>query len=643
MKFEKLFTPGKIGKLELKNRFVVGAMGVGFAEKTGEPTQRTVDYYAERAKGGFGLIITECTRVLTNQFCTPMQPSLSEDKYIDDWKKLTEAVHKYGSYIMPQLHHPGRQYTKLLLGHDTVAPSPIACPTFDEVPHEMTTQEVWDTIEAFGDAGLRAKKAGFDGVEVHAGHGYLVQQFLSPFTNRRFDEFGGSLENRARFATEIIKNIKKKAGSDFPVMVKLSSEEKTPGGLTISDTKIYAKYFEEAGCDAIDVTICTYASLDWMSAPEDEPMGFNAYNAKEIKESVHIPVISIDRINTPEIAEDILETGKADFVAIARQSLAEPFFPYLVKEGKISEITPCINCLQSCMGYMIDPNHLQACCLVNPRVGHEAEYTFDAAKTSKKVIVVGSGPAGLYAAYVAARRGHDVTVYEKQDKMGGQFRIAALPPAKSLLAGPLRFYIQEGKKYGVEYVLNTEVTKELIEKEQADVVILATGATQVKPPIKGVDQENVFLANDVIEGKVTVGKNCLVCGGGMVGAETADFLRERVRKATIIDMLPAVAQDTVLGVHTHLMERLDSNNTQYILNATIKEFKGNSVIYEQNGEEKEAVGFDSIILALGSKAYNPLEETLKGTVKELYVIGDATKAGQANKATEEAAAVAYKI
>ena len=643
MKFDKLFEPGKIGNLTLKNRFLVGAMGVGFAELGGTPTDRTVAYYEARAKGGFALIITEVTRVQDDEFCTPFEPSLGDDRHIPAWKKVTDAVHSQGAYIFPQLHQPGRQYTQTILGHQVSAPSPLACPMFDEIPHELSTDEVWNNIHMFGDAAVRAKKAGFDGVEIHAGHGYLVQQFLSPFTNRRFDEFGGSIENRSKFACEICKDIKKKCGYDFPVIIKLSGEEKVEGGLTISDTKILAKYLEEAGYDAIEVTISTYASLDWMSAPEDVPMGFNADNAAIIKQAVSIPVISINRINTPEIAEDILECGKADFVSISRQSLADPDFPNKVKAGKISEISPCISCLQSCMGYMTDPNHLTACCLVNPRVGHEAEYTFAETNNKKNIMIVGSGPAGLYAAYVTSKRGHNVTVYEANDKMGGQFRLATLTPCKSLLAGPLRFWIQEGKKQGVTYLTNTEVTKELIAEKNPDAVILATGARQITPNIEGIDGKNVHMANDVIGGKVTLGRNILIAGGGQVGLELADFLRERAgRTSTIIDMIPSVYYG-VLGNGTHLQARLAANNTQYILNAKILKFTETGAQYVQNNQVKSIDGFDDIVIAMGSKAYNPLEERIRELVKEVYVIGDASVAGQANKATEEAAAIAFKI
>ena len=295
------------------------------------------------------------------------------------------------------------------------------------------------------------------------------------------------------------------------------------------------------------------------------------------------------------------------------------------------------------MGYMTDPKHLTACCLVNPRVGHEQEYTFAPAEKRRKVMIVGSGPAGLYAAYAASARGHEVSVYEEQDKLGGQFRIAALPPAKSLLTGPLRFWIQEGKKQGVRYLTNTAVTKELVEQEHPDVVILATGARQTKTAIEGIDGKNVFMANDVLEGRAVVGRNVLIAGAGLVGLETADFLRERAgRKSTLIDMVPAINYG-VLGVGTHLKARLDANDTRYILNASIIRFTEHGVVYRQGESEKTVEGFDSIIIAMGSRSYNPLEAELKDLDCEVYVIGDASQAGQANKATEEAAAVAFRI
>lgn len=643
MKFEKLLSSHKIGPLEIKNRFVVPAMGTSYGDTTGRITQQSIDYYAERAKGGFGLIIVEVTAVDQQGICTPNQPGLWSSEFNEDWRKLTSEVHKYGAKIAVQLHHAGRQTSPDLIGRQPVAPSSVACPVFDIVPHELTIEEIYDLIEKFGDAAKRAKDSGFDAVEVHGAHGYLVAQFLSPQTNKRFDEFGGTTEARSKFAVEIVKNIKQKCGSDFPVIVRISGEEKIDGGLTVSETKIISKYLEEAGASAIHVSICTYASLNWMFVPSDIPSGFNTYVAEEIRQSVNIPVIAVGRINTPELAEDVLTTGKADFVSLGRESLADPEFPNKVAEGRTGEISPCISCLQSCAGYLMDPNKLKISCLVNPRTGHEGEFKLEEAAEKKKVMIVGSGPAGLLAAWVAAKRGHQVTCYEKESIMGGSFRIAGIPPTKHILLSALKYYITMGKKYGVEYKTNVEVNPELVAAEKPDVVILATGGVPLLPNIKGIQNPDFVSALDVLDGKKVVGRNVLIVGGGMVGTETADFLGEHYRQCTIIDLLPDVAMDTALGVREHLLNRVKKAGTKFILNAKVKEFLTDGVLYEQDGNEFSSVGYDSIVLAMGVKSHNPLEKELKDLVPELYVIGDANKPGQANTATEEALALADRI
>ncbi len=643
MQFNNLLKSGEIGSMFLKNRFVMPAMGTSYGDKDGHITRQSVDYYVERAKGGFGLIIVEVTGVDKQGICTPNQPGLWSDEFIPYWQELTEKIHKYGAKTAIQLHHAGRQTSPELIGRQPVSSSSVACPVFDVIPHELSVTEIYELVEKFGDAAKRAKASGFDAVEVHAAHGYLVAQFISSQVNKRFDEFGGNIQGRAKFPVEIIKNIKKKCGNDFPVIVRISGDEKVDDGLTVSDTKILSRYFEEAGADAIHVTICTYGSLKWMFMPADTPAGFNAYTASEIRESVSIPVIAVGRLNTPEIAEDVLATGKADFVSLGRESLADPEFPNKVKENRIEEISPCIACLQSCAGYLMNPQKLKISCLVNPRTGHEGEYKLEKAMHPKKVMIIGSGPAGLEAAWVAAKRGHQVTVYEKEDKLGGQFRIAGIPPSKHLILSAIKYYITMGNKYGVRYRTNTEATRELVIKEKPDTVIIATGGEPLLPDIMGIKNPDFVTAADVLEGKKEVGRKVLIAGGGMIGSETAGFLGSHNRNCTIIDMLADIAMETFLGIREHLVSRVMECKTDLILNAKIMEFLTDGVIYEQNGNIEKITGFDSIVLAMGVKPVNPLEEVLKGIVPELYVIGDAKKVGQANSATEAALAVADRL
>ena len=618
-------------------------MGTSYGDNQGHVTEQSIDYYAERAKGGFGLIIVEVTGVDQQGICTPNQLGLWSDEFIPDWTKLANEVHKYDAKIAVQLHHAGRQTSAELTGKHPVSSSSVACPVFDIVPQELTIDEIYEIVEKFGDAAKRAKDSGFDAVEVHAAHGYLVAQFISPQVNKRFDEFGGSLEGRAKFPVEIIKNIKKKCGSDFPVIIRISGDEKVDDGLTVSDTKLLSKYFEEAGANAIHVSVCTYGSLKWMFMPADTPSGFNTDTAAQIRESVSIPVIAVGRLNTPEIAEDVLATGKADFVSLGRESLADPEFPLKVMEDRIQEISPCIGCLQSCVGYLLNPQKLKISCLVNPRTGHEGEYKFSKTEQPKEVMIIGGGPAGLEAAWIAAKRGHSVTVYEKSNKLGGQLRIAGMPPSKHLILSAIKYYITMGNKYGVIYKTNTEVTKELVLEKKPDTVIIATGGEPLVPNIPGIHNSEFVNAVDVLEGKKTVGRNVLIAGGGMIGSETAGFLGTHNRKSTIIDMLPDIAMECFLGVREHLVERVMGCATDLIMNAKIKEFLPDGVIFEQNGKTETRTGFDSIILALGVKSVNPLEQILKDLVPEIYVIGDASKVGQANAATEEAIRIADSL
>jgi 2,4-dienoyl-CoA reductase-like NADH-dependent reductase (Old Yellow Enzyme family)/thioredoxin reductase len=643
MKYPVLLSPIKIGTMEVRNRFVVPPMGTNFANPDGSVSQQLIDYWAARAKGGYGLLIVEVTAVDPLGKAIPWQPGIWDDEFITGWRKLTDEVHKYGAKVAVQLHHAGRQTTHEVIGAQPVAPSAIPCPVDREMPRELTTEEVYNLIEKFGDAARRAMDAGFDAVEVHGAHGYLIAQFMSPYSNKRIDEFGGDFMNRMRFPVEVVKNIRRKVGSGYPIIFRFSGDERVPGGRTIDESRMVARVMEEVGVDSLHVSTGVYGSMPWLIAPSAVSPGYNVYASEEIKNVVNIPVIAVGRINEPLMAEDILEDGKADMVSLGRESLADPELPNKVAAGLTEEISPCIGCMQACVGYLFDPNYLKISCLVNPFTGREGELKVEKAEKPKKVMVVGGGPGGLEAAWVAAKRGHKVTLYEKENVLGGQYRIGAIPPAKQDILKAIRYYITMGKKYGAEYKMGVEVTEDLIMKENPDVVILATGGVPLVPNIKGIDNPKFVKAVDILEGKKEAGMNVLIVGGGMVGVETADFLGEHYHNVTIVEMLPEIARDEQDAVKYFLMERLNKYGVKSITSATVKEFLDDGVVYEKDGKEEKLTGFDTIVLAMGAKAYNPLEEKIKGKVSEVYVVGDAVKARKALEAIEEAARVAVKI
>lgn len=646
MGMKKIFTPIKIGSMEVKNRMVVPAMGTNLAEHNGEAGEKLINYYTERARGGFGLIITECSAVSYEGRSLVNECGMWDDSLIPSYKKLTDSVHNEGAKIAVQLRHCGRETKSCYTGGRQIpAPSKVPCPSCQSIPKEMTTEEVYQMIGTFGDAALRGKKAGFDAVELHASHGYLIAQFLSGHANKRTDEFGGSLHNRMRFLKLVLRDIRRKTGNDFPIIVRISGSEMIVGGREIQETKAVCQMCEDEGVAALHVSISTYGSLQYCIGSTYLAPGYETEAAAAIKKAVNIPVITVGRYTDPEIAETVIRDGSADMVAFGRQSIADPHFPNKVLSKKSEDIIPCINCGQGCIMHIFDDEPIS--CVVNPINGTEEAYIENKTEHPKKILVAGGGPGGLQTAWILAGRGHDVELIECEEYLGGAFLAASYPPSKSTIGKSIGYWIHQCKKYGVKITLNTEVTTQLIKEKAPDVVVIATGSHNLVPPIKGLNEENVLDPCDVLLGNVVTGQKVLVAGGGLIGAETADFLAEQKRDVTIIEMKSEIAADLDPYGKPMLLKELKNHDVKLLANAAIQEFLPDGVKYKEVGKEDAQVqvldGFDSVVLALGTRNYNPLEKSLKDIVKEVYVIGDAKKAGKVYAATHESVDVAMSI
>ena len=635
--FAKLFSPMKIGSCTIPNRLAVPAMVTNFCTEDGLVTDRFVRYLEEKAKGGWGLIITEDYAVNPNAKGYRFIPGLYNDAQLEGNRKLTETIHRYDSKIFCQIYHPGRQSTHFVNGGvQPIAPSATMDPLLQEMPREMTVEEIHGVVADFASCARRCKEAGFDGIEIHAAHGYLISEFLSPYTNKRVDQYGGCFDNRARFLDEIYAAVRKEVGADFPVTVRISVNEYLLGGRTEAESFVLARHCEELGFDAIHVSNGMYASpaTRQIIAPMFSEHAFNMQGAQQIKELVHIPVILTNRINDPRMADTLLMMNKADFIGMARGSLADPFLPVKARQGHLSNIRYCIGCLQGCEQKLFEGTSIT--CLVNPRIGLEYESELTPVETPKKVLVIGGGPGGLMAAETAARRGHRVTVYEKKADLGGQFKSAAYPIGKGELATFISSARQNLSDMQVPIHLNTEVTPELLEAEKPDAIIVATGAHPLMPPIPGIDGSHVVTAEDVLLGNVTVPAGpVVVCGGGEVGGEVAQFVAESHPDVTILEMQPDILNDMMVFTRRCLLSYLKDARVRVLTHAKVQKIEDDKVTYLDQAGQSVSLPAAAVISAFGYRAYNPLEAAARSVCENVQVIGGAVKAGNALTAIAE--------
>ncbi|MCR0204504.1 NAD(P)/FAD-dependent oxidoreductase [[Clostridium] innocuum] len=644
MNYENVIKSIKIGSKTIKNRFVMPAMDSGTTTDDHIFSDQSIAYFAARAKGGFGLIISEYMSIAKDGIGNPKEVGLWDDTFLPNLKQLCNAIHENNGTIFAQLHHSGMMCIEKNTHVQPAGPSAIASPNYLEPVREYTNTEIYELVEQFAQAAHRVKKAGFDGVEVHGAHGYLIAQFLSKATNKRVDEFGGSYENRFRFAALIIRRIKIICGSDFPIVFRLSAEEFMDAGCTIQDAMIYARLAEAAGADAIHVSTGTGIGGNIVTPLYFSP-GFNVENAAKIKEIVQIPVIAVGRINDPVLAEQIIATGKADMISLGRQSVCDPDFPNKVYDGRIDEIFTCTGCMQRCYyakGY--DETDTGISCMINPFSGKESSWHITQTPVKKNIMIVGAGPAGLEAAWILAKRGHHVSVFEKEFVPGGNYRLAAVPPKKQDLAKTIHTYTVLCRKYGVNLQFGKEVTAKLFAQQKPDAIILATGSKPLLPGIPGLQKETCIKAIDVLSGKsVIANQKILLIGGGLVGCETAEFLHMYHNDITIVDMETEFAKEAVKRSRVVLMQRLKERQTIMHANTRVLEIFEDGIRVQQKGKEIYMRGFDCVIIALGSQSFNPLEAIAHKYCDEVFVIGDAKRARDAKAAIYEAAVLGMNI
>lgn len=643
-----LFSPIRINQLEIKNRIAYPALGLGFSHDR-RLNDRYLNYFREIARGGAGIVTVGPVGVdvLGAGF---LVLSLDNDGAIDDFKRLTDAIRREGASPWIQLFHAGAYSHPILIDNQTpMAPSAVFSQYSKTTPREMTLEDIEGVQEAFGAAARRARQAGFDGVEIIASGGYLITQFWSPLKNRRTDAYGGSFENRARFAREVIRKVRAAVGDHFPIGIRMAGNDFVPESNSDAETPAIARVYEAAGVDLINVT-GGWHETRVPQLPMELPRGAYGYLALNIKKAVGVPVMASNRITTPDAADKILRDGYADMVNLGRVLIADPFWPEKAFAGRAAEIRPCTACGQGCADQVFTGQPVF--CAGNPRAGFEAERIIGKTGAPKRILVAGAGPAGLEAAVTAARMGHRVAIFEQGPDIGGQLWLAGAPPHKQEYLEYIRYYRAMLNRLDIPVHLKTPVDANLVRAQAPDHVIAATGAAPLRPPIPGVDSNGVLTAWEVLRDNPPLGRNIAIIGGGAVGLETALFVaakgtinaetlaflfayraaaEERLRellfsgssRVTVFEMLPRTGKDVGRSTRWVLFERLNQYGVTIETSARVTELSSRAVTWEQDGTMKTQA-FDQVIVASGSRPVNTLAERLAAIDIPFTAVGDCT-------------------
>ena len=646
MSSELLFQPLQVGSLTLPNRVLMTTVKLGYATPAGEVTDRHIAFYVRRAEGGVGLMTTEPLYVRRDGRELPTQLGIYDDRLVEGLRRLTDAVHEAGGRIMAHINHAGRAANpKLVPEGERISASDVLCPANGVMPRPLTVGEIAEVVDAFAQAARRVREAGFDALEIPFSHGYLIHQFLSPHSNRRADKYGGSWENRLRFGREVLAAVRAAVGDDFPLVVRMNAQDYVEGGLTLADAEVLAPALEAMGVDALSITSGTMCeSVPFCLYPTGTPKANLLPMAAAIRRKVNIPVAVAGRIRSPDVAREALAQGQADWIGLGRAFLADPDWVRKTQDGDEEAILLCAACHQGCLAKL--RQGYGTSCMFNPLTGREAEIEITPVKEPRRVMVIGGGPAGMEAALVAARRGHHVTLYERDDRLGGRLREAVEVPYKDEFADLIRYQQLYVARNGVKVRLQTEVTPDLVAAEAPDAVVVATGAEPIVPPFPGLEKTRWLTAYDLLDGRAeVVTESAFIVGAGTAGLETAEYLARRGVRSIVVKRKPEVGGKLDPLARAVLLKRLEKLGVEVRTGVEVVRFEtdeeGRTTVVARpyphaEGAPELRFPAETVIIALGLRANRSLAEALEADGRyEVHVIGDCVEPREALDAVWE--------